>query len=325
DANEVAFNTDPTDPCDFVAANITEPVTAVTDCDGDGDESDTDPDDADPCNYSASQVVANANAAWSDLDCDSDGNPNGTDPNGGMAKAEDDSMIAPLGEATTYDILENDDFLDNTDSNNEGTTTLIQTGGSAGGTIALDPTDGNISYTPIQSEVGTTVTVDYEVCNTDPNPDVCATATVNIEVPMCTDLSPVITAVPSTLEGVSTVNIKIEISELGGVDSDGSITVTIPVDARWTFTYDSALTELGLFTELDNANWTYEGNDGLLHSFVTNESITANTSSSFAIEAQYDPENTEGETSLSTTVMIGSGNGCIFNNNFDSEAIIYFD
>jgi len=325
DANEVADNTDPTDSCDFVVANITEPVTAVTDCDGDGDDSTTDPDDSDPCTYSGSQVVANADAAWLDLDCDSDGNPNETDPNVVMAKTADDSMTAPLGETTTYDILENDDFLDNTDLNNVGTTTLTQTGGSAGGTIILDSTDGNISYTPIQSEVGTAVTVDYEVCNTDPNPDVCATATVTIDVPFCTDLSPTITALPNTITGISTVNIKIDISELGGIDSDGSITVTIPVDARWTFTYDSALTNLGLFSQLDNADWTYTGNDGILHSFVTSKVITANTGSSFGIEAQYDPEGTGGETSISTTVTIGSGNGCIFNNNFDDDVIIYFD
>jgi hypothetical protein len=325
DANEVAFDTDPTDPCDFVVANITEPVTAVTDCDGDGDDSTTDPDDTDPCAYSASQVVANADAAWLAADCDGDGNPNGTDPSPGTAEAADDGMTAPLGEATIHDILENDDFLDNTDPNNIGTTTLIQTGGSAGGTIVINPTDGTISYTPIQSEVGTTVTVDYEVCNTNPNPDVCATATVAIDVPLCTDLSPVITAVPSTLVGVSTVNILIEISELGGVDSDGSITVTIPVDARWTFTYDNTLTDLGLFLQLDNADWTYTGNDGILHSFVNNTVIAANTKSSFGIVAQYDPESTEGETSISTTVLIGSGSGCIFNNNFDDEVIIYFD
>jgi hypothetical protein len=325
DANEVAFDTDPTDPCDFVVANITEPVTAVTDCDGDGDDSTTDPDDTAPCAYSASQVVANADAAWLAADCDGDGNPNGTDPSPGTAEAADDGMTAPLGEATIHDILENDDFLDNTDPNNIGTTTLIQTGGSAGGTIVINPTDGTISYTPIQSEVGTTVTVDYEVCNTNPNPDVCATATVAIDVPLCTDLSPVITAVPSTLVGVSTVNILIEISELGGVDSDGSITVTIPVDARWTFTYDNTLTDLGLFLQLDNADWTYTGNDGILHSFVNNTVIAANTKSSFGIVAQYDPENTEGETSISTTVLIGSGSGCIFNNNFDDEVIIYFD
>ncbi|WP_452229615.1 hypothetical protein, partial [Lacinutrix sp. MEBiC02404] len=42
-------DTDPNDACEFTVADITLPVTAITDCDGDGETSDTDPNDTDPC------------------------------------------------------------------------------------------------------------------------------------------------------------------------------------------------------------------------------------------------------------------------------------
>ena len=57
------------------------------DDDNDGDPDTTDPNDADPCIYSNSQIVANADSAWGLLDCDGDGLTNdeevneGTDPN----------------------------------------------------------------------------------------------------------------------------------------------------------------------------------------------------------------------------------------------------
>ena len=35
---------------------------------------------------------------------------------------------------------------------------------------------GELTYTPTIAEGGTAPTVGYQVCNTDPNPDVCATA-----------------------------------------------------------------------------------------------------------------------------------------------------
>ncbi|MEM9298603.1 MAG: gliding motility-associated C-terminal domain-containing protein, partial [Bacteroidota bacterium] len=54
--------------------------------------------------------------------------------------------------------------------------------GSAGGTIVFDPLTGELMYTPLASEAGTTVTIDYTVCNTAVAPQVCSTETVTITV-----------------------------------------------------------------------------------------------------------------------------------------------
>ncbi|MBK6500416.1 MAG: hypothetical protein IPG00_20635 [Saprospiraceae bacterium] len=54
--------------------------------------------------------------------------------------------------------------------------------GAAGGTLNFQPIRVAMDHTPLASEVGTSVTVIYTVCNPVPNPDVYSTATVTINV-----------------------------------------------------------------------------------------------------------------------------------------------
>ncbi|MEO9479298.1 MAG: Ig-like domain-containing protein [Maribacter dokdonensis] len=117
-----------------------------------------------------------------DIDSDGDGHLDATDPNPYAPSAQDESANATLGVATNINILSNDDYLPNNDANNQGTTAITRVGGTAGGTAILDALTGELAYTPLLTENGSTVTVIYEVCNTDPEPDVCETATVNITV-----------------------------------------------------------------------------------------------------------------------------------------------
>ena len=125
-----------------------------------------------------------------DLDSDDDGHPDATDPNPIVPTANDDTATVTAGNPITLDILSNDDYLTNSDSNNLGNTTLTNTGnGTATGTINFDADTGELTYTPTFVEGGTTVTVEYQVCN-DVNgnspgittDDVCATATVTFTV-----------------------------------------------------------------------------------------------------------------------------------------------
>ncbi|UMB59997.1 Ig-like domain-containing protein [Lutibacter sp. A80] len=251
--------TDPNDPCDYITTSVTETQGGdwlTADCDGDGDPNGSDPEPNNPCSYdTATQNLANADAAWLAADCDGDGVPNGeevdpdgdgtpgpngtdpndpcdynalsqnlanadavwlatdcdgdsipnedeidngtdpldpdtdgdgnpdnTDPNPTVPTAEDDSMNAVEGESTTHKIIDNDDFIPSTDLSiiNAGT-------GTAKGTVSFNPGTGEMEYTPIPGEEGTTVTVDYTVCNTAVSPEVCDTATVTITVQEDTD------------------------------------------------------------------------------------------------------------------------------------------
>ncbi|MGB5325071.1 MAG: hypothetical protein WBN40_06580, partial [Pseudomonadales bacterium] len=133
--------------------------------------------------YNASGVFYdNVSFSAPSPDADDDGNPDSNDPNVNTATVVADSGPAPAGAATNFDVLANDDFLPNNDPNNVGTTTLTITGGTAGGTIVPNATTGEIAYTPLAGEAGSSVTVQYEVCNTDPNPDVCGTAILTVNV-----------------------------------------------------------------------------------------------------------------------------------------------
>ena len=125
-----------------------------------------------------------------DLDSDNDGHLDATDPNRTVPTANDDTATATGGSSVTLDILSNDDYLTNTDPDNLGNTTITNTGNGTGtGTVSLDANTGELTYTAPFSEGGSTVTVEYQVCN-DVNTnspgtttdDVCATATVTFTV-----------------------------------------------------------------------------------------------------------------------------------------------
>jgi gliding motility-associated-like protein len=181
--------TDPLDSCDFVLAHQTVDTSSdwnELDCDGDGvtneDEKTDGTDPLDPCDYNPESITLTPTVEWEVLDCDNDGNPNGTDPDPLVATARDDSGSTPALTEVAINILENDDFLPNNDANNIGITTLSMIGGSAMGTVIFDEDTGFLTYTPVASESNTTVTIVYQVCNVIPDPNVCASATVTIEV-----------------------------------------------------------------------------------------------------------------------------------------------
>ena len=187
--DEVADATDPLDSCDFILASQT--ITPTDDwdnldCDGDGvtngDEVIDSTDPLDPCDLLLASQTVTPSEEWNLLDCDNDGNSNGTDPNPLIATAVDDSgTTLPLTEVV-INILANDDYLPNNDPNNLGTTSITRIGGDATGIVSFDPETGELSYTPSVSENNINITIIYEVCNTDPDPDVCASATVTIFV-----------------------------------------------------------------------------------------------------------------------------------------------
>ncbi|MEG3659898.1 gliding motility-associated C-terminal domain-containing protein [Arenibacter palladensis] len=187
--DEKEDGTDPLDSCDFVLAHQTVAPSSTwndTDCDGDGvtneDEKTDGTDPLDPCDYLPESVTLTPSVDWEILDCDNDGNPNGTDPDPLVATARDDSGSTPALTEVAINILENDDYLPNNHPDNLGITSLSMIGGSALGTVLFDEETGFLNYTPVESESNTTVTIIYQVCNVIPDPNVCASATVTIQV-----------------------------------------------------------------------------------------------------------------------------------------------
>ena len=123
--------------------------------------------------------------------------------------------------------------------------------------------------------------------------------------------------------GITTFNATVKVTELNSVNTNGTITVRIPKDSRVTFTYNSALTALG-FTDLNNNVWTYNGTNPFFHLFTTTSVITAGGSSTFGFVGSFDPLNTNGKYTVTSTISSGSGSETKKTNNNDSELIDYF-
>ncbi|MGB5370265.1 MAG: hypothetical protein WBN18_07530, partial [Flavobacteriaceae bacterium] len=231
DEDEIIDGTDSQNLCDFVLSSQSVAPSDQwlnTDCDGDGvtnqDEVSDSTDPLDPCSLLLASQTISPSDEWIAIDCDNDGNPNGTDPNPLIATAADDFGSTPATVMLLLNILENDDYLPNNDANNLGITSLVQVGGNASGTISFDSDLGLLAYTAPESEINSVVTIIYQVCNTIPEPNVCATATVTINV--TPSLLIAVDDVASTPEDAA-----VEIDVLAndsGVPTDGTLTVTDP-------------------------------------------------------------------------------------------------
>ncbi len=170
---------------------------------------------------------------------------------------------------------------------------------------------------------------------TDPAVVNSATATVGnisvtsnhcIELLGCPDLSPVLTLIPSNITGISSIAAAIEISEVQGTPTDNvtPIKVRMPTDPRISFIWEPGLTSVA-FRPVQNSDWTYLGNNGVFHEFQCNEPIAAYSTRAFGFNAMYDPQSTQGETTLSVTVFPFAGGECSPSNNVDAEKLVYFE
>jgi hypothetical protein len=101
-------------------------------------------------------------------------------------ETSNDSETGSVDDTIEKDRLSKDDYLPNNNNNNNsdsfGRIDIVQTGGDAGGIIVFDLLTGILSYRPLLIEQGTTVIIEYRVCNTSVNPEVCSTAKVFITI-----------------------------------------------------------------------------------------------------------------------------------------------
>ncbi len=286
--DEIEDGTDPNDSCDFNLESQTVDTSStwnMEDCDGDGvtngDEKEDGTDPLDPCDYNPESVTLPQSAEWEALDCDNDGNPNGTDPNPLEANAMDDSGATPALTEVAINILENDDFLPNNDPNNVGSTSLSSIGGNALGTVTFDAETGFVNYTPVASESNSTVTIIYQVCNVLVDPNVCASATIFIEVGPNTIDAVDDTYVSDTSGGIIPDSNVLSNDTLNGepvsledviltstptdvltVNEDGTITVA-PDAAPGTYTVEYTICEIANVDNCDTATVTVEVQEGM--------------------------------------------------------------
>jgi gliding motility-associated-like protein len=173
DAQEALDGTDPNNGCDYkLASQIYDPSSAwnTADCDDDGLNNGEEKTGIDDPSTGPNPSGAISNPV--NDDSDGDGVLDAVDSHKTTPYTANDSFDAVPGKPTSYNILANDDFLPN-DGN-----VITKTGGTAAGAVSFDPVTGKMSYTPTDAELGTSVTVVYQVCHGS----VCSSATVTINV-----------------------------------------------------------------------------------------------------------------------------------------------
>jgi len=138
---------------------------------------------------------------------------------------------------------------------------------------------------------------------------------------LCADITVITTLIPGNISGLSAISVRIDVTELNDVDAGPSpITVRMPSDPRLTFTWDV----------VTNPNWNYGGDNGLFHTFNYNGNsgmlIGGTTESIFIAlsDGLYDPQGTDGSTTITASVVPYSGGECTLTNNVDAETLIYF-
>jgi len=143
----------------------------------------------------------------------------------------------------------------------------------------------------------------------------------------CADLTPIMTILPGNVAGQSPVEVAIQVTELNSLDTDGSVVVVrVPSDPRFVFVWNIGLTTAAL-VPVQNSDWNYLGDNGVIHTWTYNGPglvIPANGVSAFGFQSFYDPQSTDGQTTLTATILPFSGGECNPLNNTDSERLVYF-
>jgi hypothetical protein len=148
---------------------------------------------------------------------------------------------------------------------------------------------------------------------------------VNFGIVKVPDVTPVITAIPNVMIGVTDFEIYVQCIELNGVNTTGLITLRIPKDTRWVMNpgWAPAMTQLpGSGLPVQNPLWTHT-EDANTHFFTTTATIAGSSQATFGFAARWNAGQTRGSYTISVAIVPGSGGENRINNNNDAETVDY--
>jgi len=307
-----------TDICILIGGDPTHPL-AMQDCDDGGVpnlvECNSNGDPLSPSDDCAIAIVGNLNICQlinfdlnhplANSDCDQGGIDNWTEcQNAGNPSDPSDDCLVVIDEQINLCTLlasEPTNPLASSDCDGDGVTNTSECTDT---TDPLDPCD----FT--DTSIMLPVTADQSGCEN-----------------LCPDLTPTTTILPGNIAGASVVGVAVEITELNGVNTDGTgVLIRMPSDPRLTFIWDPFLTTIAL-VPVNNSNWNYLGDNGVVHTFQyigNSTTILGGTTEAFGFESVYDPQNTDGQTTITASIVPFGGGECNFLNNTDSERLVYF-
>jgi len=148
---------------------------------------------------------------------------------------------------------------------------------------------------------------------------------VNFGIVNVPDITPVITALPNVMTGVTDYEIYVQCIELKGVNTTGLITLRIPKDARWVMLpgWNPTMTQLPVSgLPVQNPRWSFS-EDASTYFFTTTDTITGSSQATLGFQARWSAGQTRGSYTISVAIVPGSGGEDRINNNNDSETVDY--
>ena len=141
------------------------------------------------------------------------------------------------------------------------------------------------------------------------------------------DLTPVLYARPLVLSGNAAFGLVVEVIELNGVPTSGPITVYITKDPLVSLSFDPTATSLaGHSGAVQNAQWSFNGSADPSYYILTSSAVIGEQATlTFGLSGLLNAGGTQGQLSISTIVVGGSGGEVKINNNSDADKIDYFE
>jgi len=134
------------------------------------------------------------------------------------------------------------------------------------------------------------------------------------------DLSPSILLSNNNIEGVSSFEASISISELAGFDSDGEITMYMNKDPHLALSWDpNMLFSNGL--SLSNSNWNFDNSNPNYYIWTSTSVILANGTQTIGFIGEFDSGALDGNTGLTVNLLTESGGDLVDLNNAKSVII----
>ncbi|MBD2752971.1 beta strand repeat-containing protein [Spirosoma validum] len=137
------------------------------------------------------------------------------------------------------------------------------------------------------------------------------------------DLTPIIYARPTSVYATTPVTVVVDVVELVGVATSGTVTVRVTRDSRVNLTYDPSATRINN-RAVQNSVWTINNSSPGYYTLTTTQPIAAGDKLSFGFTGTLTTGATTGVVTLSAVILGTSGSEVRVNNNVDADKIDYF-
>lgn len=210
--------------------------------------------------------------------------------------------------------------------NDEGTGLTVFNAGTytvpGKGTLVLTST-GEYTFTPTRDAMGP-VSFTYSACDNSATA-VCGTATLHVLVVPTPDLTPILYARPSSINGTTNITVVIDVLEVNNVVTTKPVTVYISKDNVCRLTFPTMATSIGN-RSVQNEAWTFDDTDESFYKLTTksNRVVNAGSQLSIGLEGTVTPGSTAGVLTISAVIVANSGGEVRVTNNMDADKINYF-